>query len=467
MNIYDETPYPSLVYTDTHPNKLATLATLHGVKPTAIEKCRVLELGCGDGTNLIAIAQSLPQAICIGIDLSANQINDGQKVIDSISLNNITLKQLNFNAIDESLGKFDYIIAHGIYSWVPLSMQDIVLNLIKKHLTANGIAYISYNVYPGWHTEDVVRNMMMYHLQQLPALSAKEQVTQAKGILQFITSLRQSGNDSFDILLKEKSQQFQMLDDNYLSHDFLEPENHPVYFQQFVDRITQHDLTYITDIEFRHYLMLDFPPQVTEPMQKLFQNDFFKQEQYLDFFYHRTLRRSILCQQVAKRPLDWQRLFDCYVASNTDELVDIQHPITKTAISHLREIYPQRLTFRELFKLSKRPAKNLSSLRNNLAQELLHLYCLELVELHAAAPTFTTKITKYPVASPLARHLTIPHSINLRCEFVELSAIAKKLLPHLNGKNTQKDLLNILVNVTEENLKNALLEIAQNALLMK
>ncbi|MBE9561597.1 MAG: hypothetical protein IMF12_01860, partial [Proteobacteria bacterium] len=208
---------------------------------------------------------------------------------------------------------------------------------------------------------------------------------------------------------------------------------------------------------------------------ELFQDDFFKQEQYLDFFYHRTLRRSLLCQQVVKRSLDWQGLLNCYVATNlqiagtkvktiTGELVDIKHNITKTAIRNLSDIYPQRLAFKELFKLSKRPAKNLSILRTNLAQELLQLYCLEIIELHIEPPAFTTKIEKYPIASPLARNSFSQYPINLRCEFVELSDIAKKLLPHLNGKNDKQKLLNILGDT--EKLDNALLEIAQNALLL-
>ncbi|MDM8567368.1 class I SAM-dependent methyltransferase [Candidatus Halobeggiatoa sp. HSG11] len=478
MNIYDEIPYPSLVYTDTHPNKLATLATLFGIKPPTINNCRILELGCGDGTNLIAIAQSLPQATCIGIDFSATQITSGQKLIETIQLDNIALQQLDFTAVDESQGKFDYIIAHGIYSWVPLTMQDTMLNLIKKHLTSNGIAYISYNIYPGWHTENVVRDMMKYHLQQLPPLPAKDNVAQAKGILQFITNLRQSGNDSFDVLLKEKSQQLQTVDDSYLYHDFLEQENHPVYFHQFITHIGQHDLTYITDIEFRHYLMVNFPPQVVETMQELFQDDFFKQEQYLDFFYHRTLRRSLLCQQTAKRTVDWQKLLDCYVATDlkiegenittsTGEILEFQHPITKIAIRYLSEIYPQRLAFKELFKRSKRPAKNLSALRNNLAQELLQLYYLEIIELHVEPAPFTTKIEKFPTASPLARQSISPHPINLHCEFVELSDIAKKILPYLNGKNDKSELLKMLGDVTKSRLNDALLEIARNALLIK
>ncbi|MFK5970613.1 MAG: class I SAM-dependent methyltransferase [Candidatus Marithrix sp.] len=474
MNIYDEIPYPSLVYSDTHPDKLATLATLFGLNPPVINNCRILELGCGDGTNLIAIAQSLPQATCVGIDFSNSQIISGKKIIATIQITNVTLQQLDFNAIDESLGKFDYIIAHGIYSWVSLEMQDTVLNLIKSHLTADGIAYISYNIYPGWHTENVVRDMMLYHLQQLSGSSPQNNITEAKGILQFITNLRKSGNSAFDVLLQEKSQLIQTVDDSYLYHDFLEPENNPVYFHQFIKHTEQHNLNYVTDIEFRNYLMLNFPTQIASAMQELFKDDFFKQEQYLDFFYHRTLRRSLLCHQdiVTKRSLNWQSLLDFYIAGNlnTEEVLinnkSIKHTITKTAIQHLLEIYPQRLQFKELFKLSKHPAKNLAKLRTDLAQELLQFYCLEAVEFYLEPAIFITKITEFPMASPLAQKITSPHVFNLRCELVDISNTAKLLLPYLNGKNNQQALLNILSDITEELLDKTLLEIAQNALLL-
>ena len=125
------------------------------------------------------------------------------------------MKPLDFNEIEESLGKFDYIIAHGIYSWVPVTMQDKLLSIIRRHLGANGIAYISYNVYPGWHLDNIVRDMMMYHTQQLPTTPARLSMKQAKGILQFIANLRQSGNSAYDVLLQEKWQELQTVSENY------------------------------------------------------------------------------------------------------------------------------------------------------------------------------------------------------------------------------------------------------------
>jgi len=116
---YDQTPYPNLSYSQSHPDRLATVATLLGMSPAAVERCRVLELGCAGGGNLIPMAYGLPESQFVGIDISARQIAEGQSVVAALGLKNITFKQMDIMEIGADLGQFDYIIAHGVYSWVP------------------------------------------------------------------------------------------------------------------------------------------------------------------------------------------------------------------------------------------------------------------------------------------------------------------------------------------------------------
>ena len=504
---YDEIPYSSLAYADTHPNKLATLAALFGLTPPIVKTCRLLELGCGDGTNLIAIAQTLPQAQCWGIDASIKQIQAGQTRANTLALSNVNLNRLNLSEVDQSLGRFDYIIAHGVYSWIAPALQDTLLKICQRHLAPHGIIYISYNVYPGWHMEKVVRDLMKYHTQQLPTVPFEINMQQAKGIVQFIAHLRQQGNTAFDRFLQEKMQLFKVADDNYLYHDFLEAENHPVYFHQFIQQATQYQLAYVTDIEFRHYLLLTFPNQVVEALEELFQGDFFIREQYLDFFYNRTLRRSLLCHQptVIQRELQWETVTQCYIAATSQlvnskpnssileslqtsagETIAVQQPLTQIALGYLVIHYPHYPHFEELFQQAcqqlPQAELNLSTLREQLAQELLQLYCLETIELHIEPPAFVTTLTSYPRASPLARHMLSQGQqpvINLRCEFIHLDEIATVLLPHLNGQKDQSALLIILKNLIKQRkvklsskaevklvLERTLSQLCQNALLV-
>lgn len=146
---YDETPYPGRAYAHPHPDYMAVLATLLGLNPPPVACCRVLEIGCASGANLIPMALSLPGASFIGIDISPRQIAEGQRTIDALGLTNITLLVRDLQEVGDELGQFDYIIAHGVYSWAPAPVRDRLMALTKRCLAPNGIAYISYNTYPG------------------------------------------------------------------------------------------------------------------------------------------------------------------------------------------------------------------------------------------------------------------------------------------------------------------------------
>jgi len=125
--------------------------------PPDIRKCRVLELACADGSNLIPMACALPESVFLGIDLSQRQVKAGQQTIAALGLTNIELRPLDIREVDESFGTFDYIIAHGIYSWVPADVQDRILEICRERLSENGVAYISYNTNPGWRMRGMMR----------------------------------------------------------------------------------------------------------------------------------------------------------------------------------------------------------------------------------------------------------------------------------------------------------------------
>ena len=71
---YDDIPYESHPFAQSHPNRLFTIGTLFGMRPTPVQKCRVLELGCAAGGNLIPMADYLPESQFVGVDNLARQI---------------------------------------------------------------------------------------------------------------------------------------------------------------------------------------------------------------------------------------------------------------------------------------------------------------------------------------------------------------------------------------------------------
>src|SRR5947209_3687226 len=180
-NAYDEIPYPGFALPQTHPDRLATLATLFGMRPAPIDRCRVLELGCGDGANLIPMALTLPGSTFVGIDLAARPIAKGEAMVAALGLHNIALHQQDILGISERIGTFDYIIAHGLYSWVPPPVRGKILAICAAHLRPDGIAYVSYNTYPGGRLREIAREMIAFHTRGVT--DPRDRIARARAIL--------------------------------------------------------------------------------------------------------------------------------------------------------------------------------------------------------------------------------------------------------------------------------------------
>jgi len=161
---YNEVPYPSYTFPQASPDRLATMAAVHGLKAAPPAKCRVLELGCGNGANLMSLAYLFTDSEFVGIDLSPVHINDAQSSSTSLKLANTKFLQMDLMEFDaERFGRFDYIIAHGLYSWVPQVVRERILSIYCTALEPNGIGYISYNTYPGCHVRRIISDIMKFH----------------------------------------------------------------------------------------------------------------------------------------------------------------------------------------------------------------------------------------------------------------------------------------------------------------
>ena len=196
---YDVIAYPSYTHAQTHPDRLAVTGALFGLKPTAVTRCRVLELGCGNGSNLVPVAFGLPESEFVGIDLAAKPIDQGQQMIAALGLKNVRLLQGSVTEFDDRRGKFDYIIAHGLFSWVPADVRDHIFKLCRQCLSPQGIAFISYNALPGAHLRTMIREMMLFHVRDLP--DPAEQVRQAQALAQFLAAA-QDTTDEYRLWMK-------------------------------------------------------------------------------------------------------------------------------------------------------------------------------------------------------------------------------------------------------------------------
>ena len=161
MTLYDEVEYPSRSFSQTHPARAAAIGTLLGMTPPSPASCRVLEVGCGSGWNLIPMAAALPEARFEGFDLAQSAIESAKRDAASLGLSNLRFEHLDLMNLPADFGQFDYIIAHGFYSWVPAPVRLKLLDLCQKHLAPNGLAFVSFNAYPYARLRLMWREMML------------------------------------------------------------------------------------------------------------------------------------------------------------------------------------------------------------------------------------------------------------------------------------------------------------------
>ena len=298
QTIYSELGYKSMPFPYTTPATLEAYAALVGVSAPNPKTARVLELGATYGGNIISQALFNPDATFVGIELSQEQVEKGNEVIANAGLTNVSLIQSDIASIGSEIGTFDYIIAHGLYSWVDDGVKDALLRLIDEHLAEDGIAYISYNTYPGWHTMDEVRQLMMFSNRDKTQFNHKEKVLHGKTIGSIVGSQILKYDN-----LKERNSKFlgalrsvMQKDEYYVGHDHLEPNNDPVYFYQFNDHLGAHNLAYLCDADLTLSMVRSFDADIADTLDKLALNDHVAQEQYLDFMLDTTFRKSIICK---------------------------------------------------------------------------------------------------------------------------------------------------------------------------
>jgi SAM-dependent methyltransferase/methyltransferase-like protein len=504
LTSYENVPYDSKPLYPTHPDCLATVATLVGMQPVAVDHCRVLELGCATGGNLIPMAETLPNSRFVGIDLSPRQIASGRAVVDALRLTNIDLRPMSILDVDEDFGPFDYIICHGVYSWVPPEVQDKILSICARNLSPNGVAYVSYNTYPGWHARGMVREMMGFHARQFS--DAPTRVQQARAFLEFLLRSVREPDGAYGRVLKEEAELLRPEADYYLFHEHLEDVNQPLYFYQFAQRLAARRLQYLGE-SWLHTNPGAFPPDVQSVLQEL-SSDLLHLEQYIDFLTNRTFRRTLLCHdriQLTRAPsaktvstLQMTALArpvapppdvssSAVGAFRADDglTVSTNIPVVKAALVSLFEVWPAALSFDALWsavclRLAGTPDSATESARSPelLAESLLQCYLSNLVAFHVRASRFVRQAGPRPVASPLARHQSASGSpiTNLRHRIVQLSDSDRRVLSYLDGSHDRPAIVELLKRAggaaesgltLAESLEASLQRLAQSALLVQ
>lgn len=296
-NSYDDLMYESKAFSQTAINALEARARLMGLQPAPAANAKVLELGCSMGGNIITQALYYPDAEFVGIDLSGRQVAQGNAIIEKMGLENVRLEEKDILTVDESFGKFDYIIVHGIWSWVPDAVKDKIFSICRNNLTEHGIAYISYNVYPGWKRQEQLREIMYFAGRDVLEEPLEARTRKGLDALKALAEILENdkglgGGGKLPAIQKILNQ-----NTYYVAHEYMEIFNDPIYVNGFIEWANRHRLAYIGDTDLHVSFVSWMAEHTRERILALAGGDYIAKEFYSDILSDRQFRRSLLCRE--------------------------------------------------------------------------------------------------------------------------------------------------------------------------
>jgi SAM-dependent methyltransferase len=466
-SLYDRVLYESRPVTLAHPARIAALGILFGMEPAPVGCCRVLELGSGDGSNLLPLACAFPGSRFAGVDLAAVPTAAAREMAGALGLRNIEFHHGDLAGLQPEFGEFDYIIAHGVYSWTPAPVRDRLMAICSRNLAPNGIAYVSYNTFPGCHQRRMLREMMLYHTREDADPEAK-----LRGSLELVNLLAAAKPGSAALAEELRSIRERSL--SGLFHDDLAEVNEPVYFYEFVEHAQRHGLQFLAEAQFSSMQIAEYAPELAEALCSMAGEDAVRRQQYLDFLKCRRFRQSLLChggvrletpaaERVRRlwaaspaRPGDAEGEEQSF-ATRDGAAIRTSMPLAKGALAYLASIWPRAASFEEVLAAAPEPARDAGV----LSHLLLKTFAAGLIELQACPSPFTAVAGERPRAFRLARHEAARGRLvtTLRHSSVDLEdATARALLRLLDGSRDRAAILSELERLTGEPVQLARLE---------
>ncbi len=463
---YDELPYDSLPLPETQPDFLAAAAKLHGFDAPDPTQARILELGCASGGNLIPLAWRWPQSDCVGVELSRVQAEAGADFIRRLGLSNVCIMHGDLAALPADLGEFDYIIAHGVFSWVPPAIQRALLDVCRRHLTPHGVAYVSFNVTAGWARLLPLRAALLE--RTAAGLTAPARFAEARRVLD---ELEAEWRDP--VLLKEIAY-LKSAAPSYLFHEYLADCNTPMQFAEFAAQLDDHGLRYVGEAGPRHAVveLEDAWGLIPESMA----GRWLDAEAALDEAHAIRFRRALIARADAPcaQPPQTDALAGLafYADLRSDDEIDLEsaseqsfvnpagdvfpvaYPAMKAAAMILSAAYPAALAYADLLAAARQTMADYDVV-DEINETAFRNALFQLVMAHGVIPgvdtmPYATEPTERPCAHALARlQATSPGWTvsGARHAALDLDEPGRILLGLLAGSRTLDELATILQNV--------------------
>ena len=453
---YDLVQYPYSIRPSTHIARLGAIARLMGHPAPDVRTCKVLEIGGGDGVNLINMALGLPDAQFLSVDLSERASGYGDELLRLTGVTNVSLELMDLRDLPATSGPFDYVIAHGVYAWVPQEVRDAILSLLNRMLSPNGIAMISYNTLPGCRPRQAIRDLLLHATRDVQ--DPAQRIAAGREALEFYLkhwetkrAVSASLNDEARSLLRRPA--------GLMFHD----EMGDCYFPQLVSDVamaaSRHGLQYLCDTQLGLLSEALWPGDLFDTCRPLSAGDFVQFEQVRDNIETRSFRQTLLCRSGTRidRAFSAGRARDLYLdgqiervskedAKPGEYVFSTRHgdefsthdPRLAEALSHLSRIFPDSVRLGDLLD---QPA---------LIEAMTNIFLLAGVEFSTTPFPVRTALSTHPRASRLARaevSLGLKDVSSLRHTQVALDEPGKRFIELLDGTRTVPDLARDLAPV--------------------
>ncbi len=438
-NAYDEIAYPEKPFSELHPARLAAAARFFGVPCAPPDRARVLEVGGGSGASLIPAAMGLPRSAFLGFDLAGEPVARGKALIEALGLRNIELRQADIMDVDLGGAPFDYIMAHGVYSWTPDAVRAGLMRLIQARLSRDGIAIISFNAMPGCVPRVALRNEMLYAARH--ATGHVERLAMCMARLREMAATPPREPTPFANLIWDQAKRAAAAEPESTAHDELSGEYNPFPLYVFEEDCRAHGLQIVTEgwaREWPHWLYgADVPPDG--------ELDLVERAQEGDFVIGRSYRQMVLARDhvaIDRRPRP-ARLAKMHIASDIHRREDgafaywagpltALDPRIASTLEHLGRQWPASAPVAALFKTQAQ------------LDALLPLVMSEAVQLHAVPTPIARPAGSRPAANALARLQAAQGRLKLTTllmdQFDANEDFVRRFIAGLDGRRTRTQL---------------------------
>lgn len=421
---YDRLPYTDHAYAEAHPDRLAVVARLAGWEPPDVASARVLELGCGRGGNLLPMAAALGGATLVGVDRSTRHIDDARRIAHESALDNVTFLESAFESMPAPAAPFDFVLAHGLASWIAPEARRELLRTVARSLAPGGVAYVSFNVLPGWYERQAARDWL-----RLFARGPEH----AHDSIDWLRDRVSPEHAAYRDALARVAARLTETEVAYAAHEYLADEHHPQLVRDFLAEADGAGLRYLGDAIPATTAFELLPQDVAERAAGL---DVAGAQQLVDFVQNTAFRRALLvradsCDARAWRwapRLDATALDAMRLASRLrphaeagggagtsatasasagakierfdagDVSVQVSDPAARRALHELARVAPRSLPMRELAGVAA------ATTSESLTGELLDVWlATSAIDLHVHEPPLAAAPGERPLACHVAR----------------------------------------------------------------